>query len=424
MKIANSNARDKSRLAAINVLGLIDGFKADKKIMPSLPPDPGTEIYSAEKNVLKDVFAKDAKEWIKLGRLLREESIEVFVNINKVASRHLAVLATTGSGKSNLLALIMKKIAELNGTLIVFDYHGEYSSLEVKNVKHASPRINPRDLDSEEFADMMDIRENAERQRTLLNEIFSNTKMQEDFWEGLLNQIHLAKNDNSKKRIARRLEEIIERARNSMQKILDPDMSRSLDQIEENKINIFNMLELNERQASIIIAYYLKEILSDRKSQSNKKFSSPVIVAIEEAHAFIPEGFRSKASDVVAKVAREGRKFGVGLIIISQRPSKIDQNVLSQMGSLAISRIIQPRDQSYIMDITEHIPNELLEHLPSLNTGEMLLTGQWITIPSLVKIDAVKEKLAGTDIDAVKEWSKNIEERRMREEGEDLIMSE
>ena len=392
--------------------------------MPSLPPDPGTEIYEAKKDVLRHVFAKDDREWIRLGRLLREESVDIFVNINKIASRHLAILATTGSGKSNLLALLMKKIAELNGTLIVFDYHGEYATLEISNLVHAMPRINPRYLDAEEFADMMDIRENAERQRALLNEVFREARSADDFWQVLINRLDPTQFDASKKRIAIRLEEIIERARNSINNILDADMQRSLDQIHENKVNIFNMLELNERQASIIIAYYLKEILNDRKMSRKNKFTSPVIVAIEEAHAFIPEEFRSKASDVVSKVAREGRKFGVGLIIISQRPSKIDQNVLSQMNSFAISRIVQPKDQRYIMDVTEHIPSELLEHLPSLNTGEMLLTGQWITIPSLVKIDEVKEKLVGADIDAVKEWSDDMDEKRKGEETEDLTMLE
>ncbi|RMF29529.1 MAG: ATP-binding protein [Candidatus Nitrosothermus koennekii] len=425
-KIANNNTRDKSRLASINVLGLINGFLNNKKVMPSLPPDPGTEIYEADKERLKNIFAKDTKEWIKLGKLLRESSIDVYVNINKVASRHLAILATTGSGKSNLLALLMKRISELNGTLVIFDYHGEYSSLELNNIIHAMPKINPRDLDSEEFADMIEIRENAERQRALLNEAFRHAKNEEDFWKALLDWIRLAKNDNNKKKIAVRLEEIVERASNSMKNILDADISRSLDQIQEHKINIFNMLELNEKQASIIISYYLKEILNDRKLSKKRisRFSSPVIVAIEEAHAFIPEDFRSRASDIVAKVAREGRKFGVGLIIISQRPSKIDQNVLSQMNSLAVSRIIQPKDQRYIIDVTEHIPDELLEHLPSLNTGEMLLTGEWITIPSLVKIDEVKEKLVGSDIDAVKEWNNNIREMEKGEKTEDLIMLE
>lgn len=425
-KIANVNTRDKSRLASINVLGLIEGFLNNKKIMPSLPPDPGTEIYEADKESLKNIFAKDSKEWIKLGSLLRKSSIDVYVNINKIASRHLAILATTGSGKSNLLALLMKRISELNGTLVIFDYHGEYASLELNNIIHAMPKINPRDLDSEEFADMIDIRENAERQRALLNEAFRHAKNEENFWKALLDWISIAKNDTSKKKIAIRLEEIVERAVNSMKNILDADISRSLDQIQEHKINIFNMLELNEKQASIIISYYLKEILNDRKLSRKRvsKFSSPVIVAIEEAHAFIPEDFRSRASDIVAKIAREGRKFGVGLIIISQRPSRIDQNVLSQMNSFAISRIIQPKDQRYIIDVTEHIPNELLEHLPSLNTGEMLLTGEWITIPSLVKIDEVKEKLVGSDIDAVKEWSNNIKEKEKGERTEDLIMLE
>ncbi len=428
IKIANTNVRDKCRLALINVLGLIEGFKNNKRVMPSLPPDPGTEVYEADSKILRDVFGKDSREWVKLGSLLRVPSVDVYVNINKVASRHLAILATTGSGKSNLLALIIKHIARLNGTLIVFDYHGEYTDLQMENVIHVLPKINPKDLDSDEFAEMINVRENAERQRTLLDQIFKYAKESQDFWQALLDQLSVIKNDESKKSkerdIASRLEEIIQRARSSLQEILDPYMEKSLDQIYEHKINIFNMLELTEKQASIVIAYYLNEILNDRKlaRKGNNKFNAPVIISIEEAHAFISSD-NGKASDIVAKIAREGRKFGVGLIIISQRPSKIDQDVLSQMNSLAISRIVQPKDQAYITEVTD-IPEELLEYLPSLNVGEMLLTGQWVTIPSLVKIDEVKEKFIGVDKDAVNEWASNSESKRKGENTEELIRNE
>ena len=83
--IASNNARDKSRLAYINVLGLIDGFRNNSRIMPSLPPDPGTEVYEASDDVLNDIFAKDTKEWAKIGVLLRNRSVKVYVNINKIA---------------------------------------------------------------------------------------------------------------------------------------------------------------------------------------------------------------------------------------------------------------------------------------------------------------------------------------------------
>jgi hypothetical protein len=418
-----NNQRDKSRMAFVNVLGLVEPFKNGLKVMPSLPPEPGTNIYEADKDTLNEIFRKNSKEWVKIGNLLRMPSIDVYVNVNQIVSRHLAILATTGSGKSNLLALLIKKIADLNGTVILFDYHGEYSELDIKNVKHMIPKINPRKLELEEFADMIDIKEHASRQRGILTEAFKDAKDSNDFWDTLFKAIEsIALTKRGEERyVADRVLEIVQNSRERLKNILDPEIE-GLDQLEEHKINIFNMLELNERQASILVAYYAKEILVDRRSAKKKKFKSPLLIALEEAHAFIPTGEHNKTSEVMAKIAREGRKFGVGLVIISQRPSKIDQNVLSQMNSLAISRIIQPKDQNYIMDIIESIPSELLKHLPSLNTGEVLLTGRWVTIPSLVKVDKVEEKISGTDINAVKEWDDSIDTLKKGERTSDLII--
>lgn len=404
-RIVSENERDKYRVASINVLGLVKDLT-----MPSLPPDPGTEIYNANEEILKKIFRKDGKEWIKVGNLLRGTT-DVYVNINKVASRHLAILATTGSGKSNFLALIIDRLANINGTMILFDYHGEYRYEDNKrNIYHIKPRINPYHLTSYEFADMIGIRENAEKQRTILSEVFREVKENKennDIWSRLLREL----NTYEKNDVAVRVGEIIRMAQENLQSIFDEEIRDILDEIRQNKTNIIDMTDLNERQAIIVISHYLKKILNDRKRRDGR-LSSPVLIAIEEAHAFIPsdKNDKNEAAEIISKIAREGRKFGVGLIIISQRPRKINQDVLSQMGSLAISRIIQPNDQHYIFEVTENIPNELLEHLPSLNPGEMLLTGQWITIPSLVKIEKVNEKLGGADIDAVNEWSKKRED--------------
>ncbi|MEM4237448.1 MAG: DUF87 domain-containing protein, partial [Candidatus Nitrosocaldaceae archaeon] len=174
--IAGKNERDKCMVASINVLGLVDDFENNKRTMPSLPPDPGTEIYNANEEILKKIFIKDGKEWIRVGNLLRGTT-DVYVNINKVASRHLAILATTGSGKSNFLALIIDRLADINGTMILFDYHGEYRYEDNKRNIHAiNPHINPYHLTSDEFADMIGIRENADRQRTTLSEAFRKVK--------------------------------------------------------------------------------------------------------------------------------------------------------------------------------------------------------------------------------------------------------
>jgi DNA helicase HerA-like ATPase len=95
------------------------------------------------------------------------------------------------------------------------------------------------------------------------------------------------------------------------------------------------------------------------------------------------------------------------------------------MGSLAVSRITQPKDQSYIVESSELVTEELASNLPSLNVGETLLLGQWVTLPSMAKVDKVEEKLLGADIDAVSEWLDDVRLKKVAvERTSELIKSE
>jgi DNA helicase HerA-like ATPase len=272
---------------------------------------------------------------------------------------------------------------------------------------------------------MLDISESASKQRAMLSSVFTkDVKESADFWAALVDELKsISKSEESKAediRIAERIMQIIERAKRRVGRILDPDIGDPIDQIKPNQVNVLNMLELTEMQAATVISYYLSEILEDRKAarrarlarekgtEGRIRFKSPVIVAIEEAHSFLPADRDTDAKYMASKIAREGRKFGVSLIIVSQRPSRLDQDVLSQMGSLAVSRITQPKDQSYIVDSSELVTEELASNLPSLNVGETLLLGQWVTLPSMTKVDKVEEKLLGADIDTVSEWRDDV----------------
>ncbi|MDV3293933.1 MAG: ATP-binding protein [Nitrososphaerales archaeon] len=418
---AARNPRDKSNVASVKVLGLMEQLSAGVRFMPSLPPEPGADVNEASERVLTAIFSRDGQDWIRIGRLLRNPDVPVSVNLNRIAARHAAVLAATGSGKSNLLALLAKKVGESNGTMVIFDYQGEYSDLKMRNIVHIQAKVNPKLLDVEKLADMLDIGEAASKQRAMLSSVFTKeVKESSDFWSSLLAQLRSVSKDEDAsaedRRVAERIAEIIERARRRKGRVLDPDIGDPIDQIKPNYVNVLNMIELTEMQAATVISYYLSEILEDRKTarrsrlarekkvDTRVRFNAPVIVAIEEAHSFLPVDRTTDAKYMASKIAREGRKFGVSLIIVSQRPSRVDQDVLSQMGSLAVSRITQPKDQSYIVESSELVTEELAGYLPSLNVGEVLLLGQWVTLPSMAKVDKVEEKLLGADIDAVSEW--------------------
>ncbi len=412
-RVATKNVRDKSYLASVKVVGTLDGLRGGQVTLPSLPPEPGSEVFEAGSDEISGVFDRMERRWAQVGGLLRNPEVRVSVDIDKVASRHLAILSVTGGGKSNLLALMTKKVAELGGTMVVFDYHGEYSGLSIPRAVHADAKINPRYVNSDQLADLMEVRENAEVQRTVLLKAFTDdVKTAKEFWKSLLASIAtVGENEKDSRKAATRLQDIVKVAMRRMKTVIDPDVGEVLDQLKASKVNILNMLEFTERQANAAISYYLAEILEDRKramhgaEEQRVRFTAPIICAIEEAHAFIPSEGDADTKYIASKVAREGRKFGMALVVVSQRPRRVDQDVLSQMGSFAIMKLTNPEDQAHIREASEAISEDLLQNLPSLNVGEAVLLGEWVNIPAVVKIDHVAEKKTGADISATSLWA-------------------
>lgn len=419
--VAEANKRDKSFKINVKILGLLDFLKKSKAILPEIPPLPGTEVYKADKDDLDDIFNSKEESWLKIGTLLRNDSVNVKIDINKLTTRHLGILAMTGMGKSNLVSVIAKSIAKIPGTMVIFDYHDEYRFLQGDSINFVQAQINPRLLTSDKFADVIEIRENADVQNTILLKAFDNddlkNKIGDDFWNELEENIN--KIGIKEKRFASAADRVVDKikeARRRFDNILIPNASDPVSQIREGHVNIINLIEFTEKQANVAISFYLESILYHRKlskSQSSKfnyepknqiLFHSPVIVVIEEAHVFIPKNEHTDTKYIASKVAREGRKFGVGLIIVSQRPRSLDANVLSQMGSLAIMKLVQQEDQSQIESTSESINGKIIDQLPSLNPGEALLVGQWVNLPSFIKIDEIKERTMGKDPKPVNEW--------------------
>ncbi len=406
------NPRDRIRVGVARALGLVNDLLKGRRIYPTLPPEPGASVKPADDELLKKIYGSGGKRWVDIGFLLRRQRVRISIDLNMLASRHLAILAATGKGKSNLLALLAKKISEGHGTMVVFDYHGEYDKLNIVGVKITTPRINPRNLDSEELADVVGVRKDASRQRALLQRVYTrDVRDAEDFWGTLLNRLReIAYNEqeNYQERvIAGRLVETVTRALAVWGNVFDPTARSPLDVIVNNRVNILEISDFTEYQAQIIVNRYLEEILQDRKNAFRReecKFKSPVVVAVEEAHVFIPIDRQTRCLEIMARIAREGRKFGVSLIIISQRPSRLNPDIVSQMGSFAISGLIHPRDQAFVRDVTDDVSEELGASLPSLNPVEMILAGQFIMVPALAKVDLVEEKLVGRDLDAVQLW--------------------
>ncbi len=139
-----------------------------------------------------------------------------------------------------------------------------------------------------------------------------------------------------------------------------------------------------------------------------ESYQQPVVIIMEEAHRFIPPRGQSqtKTREIASQIASEGRKFGVYMVVITQRPSRIDQDVLSQMQNQIILRIVNPRDQEAVRDSSEQLSQDLLENLPGLNRGEAVIVGPMTSAPLMIRLRDRVLEYSGQDIDLVDAWSR------------------
>jgi len=134
---------------------------------------------------------------------------------------------------------------------------------------------------------------------------------------------------------------------------------------------------------------------------------TPILFVLEEAHNYLKSGENSIASRTVQKIAKEGRKYGSGLLLVTQRPSELDDTVLSQCGSVIALRMTNSNDRGHIKSVLEDSLNELVELLPSLRTGEGLIMGECVKLPMRTKFSKAKDSKS-TDPLVSKQWKKDL----------------
>ncbi len=388
--------------------------------IPPIPPPPGVEVRRASRKTLSKIFSPEGPQWARIGTLLRNPDVEVRVDLNKIVQRHLAVLAMTGMGKSNLISLLAREILKRGGTCFIFDYHGEYTGLSFQGLPRPNivrARINPRYLSWQELARIIGVRYGAKNQENLIKkckeDIDYSGDGQRSYLELMISCVKREGQLSRRAEIAKASEaviEAIEANRSFLHRIIDDEARDIADQSAIGTINVIDLTGLaSSSHADAVVSHWLGRILEERKSSvwgrgGASKIPHPVAVVLEEAHIYLSTDKETLTKQRAEHIAREGRKFGVGLVVVSQRPRGLDPDVLSQMGSMAVMRIVQPEDQAHIARASETLTQEILEQLPGLNMGEAILLGHWVRMPAVVKVDHVVEKTSGVDIDAVNEW--------------------
>jgi DNA helicase HerA-like ATPase len=135
----------------------------------------------------------------------------------------------------------------------------------------------------------------------------------------------------------------------------------------------------------------------------------PLLVVLEEAHNYLKAGENSVSSRTVQRIAKEGRKYGVGLVLVTQRPSELDETVLSQCGTIIALRMNNSKDRSHINSAIQDELQTMVDLLPSLRTGEGIISGEGVKIPSRVQFYKLINAPKGADPEVSEKWTEEKE---------------
>lgn len=427
-------------------------------------PLPQQEIFLTTSAELQSIYECKDKEAMKIGTYVGSGSIPCFANINELFSKHTAILGSTGSGKSGTVAAIIHAILNYNPGvdsenspkswhphIIILDPHNEYSKAFPSAQRLVSDegtlRLPYWLLNLQELIDLFigKTEFQATSQTNILKmalvearkegiekigfregEIsvdspvpFSLSTLEAKITEDML-KISAASKRDKHENILNKIDAL---KRDVRLNFLMDDWNSETDEIKDiisqfvslkNTLKIVDLSGIPNDVAGIVSStiarllfmYKLWETPEERKND-------PILLVCEEAHRYVPnrgEAEYMAAQDAIKRVAKEGRKYGLGLMLISQRPSEIESTVLSQCNSWFVLRLTNGDDQSYVMKFLPDSLSSMAKVLPALRKREAIFIGQAATIPSRILINELNEdQLPGsTDISFVKGWSSDL----------------
>lgn len=416
---------------------------------PKYPVQPAGQVYIPPADEIESFLVGDTPPHrrLYLGTERGNKDVNVYVDAHMVVSRHLAVLASTGAGKTVATRKLLEELMKKHYPILIFDPHGDYSGLHIAqhtDVTTYLPEIRIGDEDPDSVLGYVaglsgeTLTPPQESFLAALIEVIGDDSMRQGLNDGLVEAGLTALVKTADKDHFYSLAEVCEK----IQEIKGADDRASLPrsimsvspalnvgagtagavrrQTRKAGWQYWNMLKTNRKFAreaqplpankdlktiikqgaaaivslegysdalrQSLVASILQRLLAERIDDQVPRF----LTVIEEAHNFIPnriDGSDAPSLPVIKQIATEGRKYGMGLIFISQRPSRIDATVLSQANSYLILRIVNPTDQKYIRDVVETMGEDEAKSLPNLNTGEALLSGLFTRIPVMVRVE-------------------------------------
>lgn len=386
--------------------------------VPRTPFKQGDDVYKADEEIVRDVLGL-GKKGAYIG-LLKDMNIKVYLDINTLLQKHVSVLAKSGSGKSYAMGVIVEELIDHGVPVVVIDPHGEYSSMihpnldekeiemmkrfDVKpkgygsNIVQYSPGNDanresiPLRLDeiNLELGDLMDVMSSKVTgvQKGILYQAIKEVRERKRIYllEDIIDELKRAKS-SAKWNLIPQLEEL-----NDMG-LFSADPTPIDELVCRGKCSIINFRGIPPHIQDVVVSHLLTKLFEERKKNS----IPPFMVVIEESHRYCPERGQGGAisSEIIRTVASEGRKFGMGLAIVSQRPARVEKNVVSQCNTQIILKTTNPNDVKAIVASVEGLTAGAADEIQRLPIGMAIVSGIPINAPLFVEIRVRKSSHGG-----------------------------
>ncbi|HEX8183442.1 MAG TPA: ATP-binding protein, partial [Blastocatellia bacterium] len=393
----------------VSVIGYFDEELCDF-VNPRVPPMPGQRVYLAPSEMLARVLSprrRGERGAAHIGSLLTREAgeVPVVLSVKDVASTHLAVLASTGAGKSYTASVLIEELMkpENRSAVLIVDPHGEYDTLqEIKQarfkeyfsadgyepeVKILRPEKVKVRFDTLEFTDICYLLpEITEKMRHALSIAFRNVREQAGRYghytiQDFIDEVTRQKYDGGKadqsggnvstiEALEWRLDSRFGRGHSKHQIFSDHEHNLLTDIFMPGQCTVLQLVDIADNEQQVIVGTLLRRAIAARMAThknevtdptSERYLPYPIFVLLEEAHRFAPAGQTVVSTNVLKQILSEGRKFGLGIGLITQRPGKLDADVLSQCMTQFIMRIVNPIDQDTIAKTVEGAGRRMLD---------------------------------------------------------------
>jgi len=400
-------------------------------------PALGDVVTRASRQELAMAYSCENDVAVRVGYIKQDSSIPAMVKTDELLGKHFAVLGTTGTGKSCAVALIFRRILEDNplAHILLLDVHREYAAA----FKDYGEIVTPANLvlpfwllNFEEMAEIIIARQpNRETDIEILRELIPlakqrykggrggdkvsrlRTKDSEDGMIGVdtplpyrisdliglleesLGKLELKGELAPYKRLKARIEQVSRDARYSFMfgsLTVNDSMAEIIGHLFRIPVNgkPITILELGGLPSEIInvVVSVLARMAFDFGLWSGGQV--PITFVCEEAHRYVPFddslGFEP-TKRAISKIAKEGRKYGVSLCIVSQRPAELDPTILSQCSTVFSMRLTNERDQDLLRAGVSDAAASLLDFMPTMGTGEAIAFGEGVSLPTRIKFD-------------------------------------